>query len=584
VRQLVSLEGWLVLLLTVVALAKPLLNLTASLGWLRPGSGYGSARLASKREVRALRARRQQAGMRLGRVDGRTIALPEPEVYEHVLVCGPPGSGKSSGLIIPNILAERGTRSLVIVDPKSELATRTRGAVSRHSEVWLVNFLDPRQSRGYNPLAYVTDYLSAEAFADCWITNTGRSSRDPFWDNAAKQLIVAAILHLRAEVTRIPTLADLAGFFTRHDAETITAMFAASKAPVAQDCASSFLASMSKNDKLLGSVFTELPPRFSILRDERVAETTSRHQVIFSRLASTEGQPVALYLALERTMAPLLKPLSACFFMQLFHELIRIADASREGILPRPVFGYLDEFGNIGSIPDMTRWMSTVRSAKLGFLLAVQDLAQLGVIYGREGRQIITTDCATKIALAGVSGDDAEWFSRASGVATVLAHSANHSRNRGDRLARSGSRGVSEVARPLLTPAEVTRLRPDTMLVLAGTRQPLLVRQQRWYRDGHLRRLGHLAPPTGTSLASTSLVEVALKVAQRSVPLPGLAASSSLTATDDDGAIRLGRGEPAGEATWVTEPPVSPTEEQPVDQPLGTATAGAAQFELPQDS
>jgi type IV secretory pathway TraG/TraD family ATPase VirD4 len=60
-----------------------------------------------------------------------------------VLVCAPPGSGKSSGLIIPNILAERGTRSLVIVDPKSELLGLTCGAVSRHSDVWTVIFLDP---------------------------------------------------------------------------------------------------------------------------------------------------------------------------------------------------------------------------------------------------------------------------------------------------------------------------------------------------------------------------------------------------------------------------------------------------------
>ena len=163
-------------------------------------------------------------------------------------------------------------------------------------------------------------------------------------------------------------------------------MLGASSSEPARECATSFLASMQKNDKLLGSVFTELPPRFSILQDPRVRATTSRHQVSFARLGQRDGRPVALYLALERTMAPLLKPLSACFFMQLFEALIRVADASPGGTLPRPVLGMLDEFGNIGAIPDMARWMSTVRSARIGFLLAVQDLAQLGAIYGREGR------------------------------------------------------------------------------------------------------------------------------------------------------------------------------------------------------
>ena len=493
VRQLVTLEAWTAPLMALVLAAKPLLALTAGLGRLRPGTGHGSARLASGRELRALRPRRGGAGLRLGTVGARAVALPEKEVYEHVLVVGPPGSGKSSGLILPNILAERGARSLVIVDPKSELLALSRGAVSRHSEVWVVNFLDPEGSHGYNPLAMVHDYLSAEAFAECWITNTGRSSREPFWDNAAKQLIVAAVLHLRAERTGAPpTLADLAAFFTRQDAETITAVLGASGSDPARECATSFLASMQKNDKLLGSVFTELPPRFSILQDPRVRATTSRHQVSFARLGQRDGRPVALYLALERTMAPLLKPLSACFFMQLFEALIRVADASPGGYLPRPVLGMLDEFGNIGAIPDMARWMSTVRSARIGFLLAVQDLAQLGAIYGREGRQIIVTDCATKIALARTSADDAEWFSRGAGTATVLSHTAGDSRKRGDRLARGGSRGMSETGRALLTPGEVTRMAEDTMLVLSGNRQPMLVRQRRWYQDRRLRRLRNL--------------------------------------------------------------------------------------------
>ena len=246
---------------------------------------------------------------------------------------------------------------------------------------------------------------------------------------------------------------------------------------------------MTKNEKLLGSVFAELPPRFSIVHDPRVQETTRRHQINFARLGQQDGRTIALYLALERTMAPLLKPLSACFFLQLFEELIRLADVSPGGMLPRPVVGYADEFGNIGAVPDMARWMSTVRSARIGMVLAVQDLAQLGATYGKDGRQIIVTDCATRIALSRTSADDAEWFSRGTGTATVLSYTAGDSRRRGQTMAHSGTRGVSEIARPLLTPGEVTRLPADTMLVLAGNRQPALVRQRRWYQDRALRRL-----------------------------------------------------------------------------------------------
>jgi type IV secretion system protein VirD4 len=142
-------------LLLLVLLAKPQLALTAGLGRLHPGTGHGSARFATGRELRALRPRQRQTGLRLGLVESRSVVLPDKDVYEHTLVCGPPGSGKSSGLILPNILAERGTRSLVVVDPKSELLDLTRGAVERHSEVWVVNFLDPDHSHGYNTMAKV---------------------------------------------------------------------------------------------------------------------------------------------------------------------------------------------------------------------------------------------------------------------------------------------------------------------------------------------------------------------------------------------------------------------------------------------
>jgi len=496
IRQLVLGEILLpLLILTYIAMK---ITINANFGRLQPGTGHGSARWGTRLELWAMRPRRR-LGLMLGCVGRRRVALREREVFEHVLVVGPPGSGKSSGLIIPNLLRERGNRSLVIVDPKAELVSCTYAALSRNYEPWIVNFLDPRVSRAYNPLAHVTDYLSAEAFAECWITNTGRSTSEPFWDNAAKQLIIAAVLHLNATLARHggATLTHLASFLTNLDLPRVTRAFKDSPVPEVRACAAGFLTSMAQNDKLAGSVFAELPPRFSILNDARVQATTSRNEVDFAALADQGHRPVALYLSVERTLAPLLKPLSACFFMQMFHALIKIADASRDGVLPRPVVGYLDEFGNLGQIPDMPRWMSTVRSARIGFVVAVQDMAQISALYGREGRQIIVTDCGTRVALSRTSAEDAEWFSKQTGQATVLTANAGDSRRRGKALSDRGNRGYSETGRPLLTAGEVTRLLHREMLVLAGNRQPLKVRQQRWYQDRATRRLGTLRLPNG---------------------------------------------------------------------------------------
>ncbi|HXT35884.1 MAG TPA: type IV secretory system conjugative DNA transfer family protein, partial [Chloroflexota bacterium] len=184
------------------------------------------------------------------------------------------------------------------------------------------------------------------------------------------------------------------------------------------------------------------------------------------------------------------------------------------------------------------------------------------------------------------SADDAEWFSRGTGAATVLSYSAGDNRKRGDRLARSGNRGVSEIGRPLLTPDEVTRLPEDTMLVLSGNRQPILVRQRRWYRDRRLRKLARTQPLGHGLVAPEVLVGGERWDAEEFTATvePMVAATSVATAsspTPDDGAIRLDHGLPAGEATWVVAPEdLAPTTAL---APVGATGRGTAAFELPED-
>ncbi len=157
----------------------------------RPGTSHGSARWATASEVRALRPRRAGGDLIVGEVGRwrpRSVAIPEGQLYEHTLLVAPNGTGKTAGLIVPNLLAEAGRRSLVIADAKGELAKLT-GAHLRDvlgdDRVRVLDFLDPALSVGYNPLAYVTDAASAALFAEAWVANTG-TSKEAFWDNAAR--------------------------------------------------------------------------------------------------------------------------------------------------------------------------------------------------------------------------------------------------------------------------------------------------------------------------------------------------------------------------------------------------------------
>jgi type IV secretion system protein VirD4 len=422
----------------------------------------------------------------LGEAYGKTVGLDPVRQTMNTLLIGPPGAGKSTGVIIPNLLREAGRRSVVVTDLKGELRQTCAGYLEREHEVWVVNFLDPRGSLAYNPLAYCTDDLATALFCNAWITNTGRSEKDPFWDNAARELLLAGIAHLKA-IMPDPTLSHLNALLCHQAPDSVIDALERSPAATARLKALAFLGALRRNDRLLGSVFSEITPRFMVLADARVQATTSRNEVDFRRLAAPDGRPVALFLSLDRTLQEELKPLVAAFFLDLFRTLSQTADEQPSGVLPRAVYLYGDEFGNLGAIPKMPIWVSTLRSAGVGMLLALQTAAQGLAIYGREGMDTIKASCATKIGLSNMEPQDAKWFSDLAGQATAVQTSASRQRGRFHVMTERGSQSESETSRALLTMDEVRRLSPLEMLAVIGELQPLRLEQRRWYRDGQVR-------------------------------------------------------------------------------------------------
>ncbi len=451
----------------------------------RPGTSHGSARWAIPAEVRALRPRAGRADLVVGEV-GRwrpqPVAIPEDQLYEHTLLVAPNGTGKTAGLIVPNLLAEAGRRSLVIADAKGELAKLTGAhlhGVLGEERVQVLDFLDPTLSVGYNPLAYVTDAASAALFAEAWVANTG-TSKEAFWDNAARTLIGAAALHLvgTAGDGAAPPLAALVDLLCGDPARAIRGRLAASPVPEVRRLARAFLANLEENGKLLASVFSELTPRFACLDYAQVRRVTAINELDLAGLAARPG---ALYVGLDLAYAALLAPLTGCLYLHLFKTLADTARAQPSGQLPTPVLAYLDEFGVLGRIPQFPARMATIRASRFGVVLVVQALHQLAATYGREGAATILTNATTKLCLARVSGEDADYFSRLAGTATVHSRSRGRSRATVAPLADRGTVGAGEAARPLLTPDEL-RTMGDGVLVVSADRHPLLARQRRYYR------------------------------------------------------------------------------------------------------
>jgi len=464
---------------------------------LRPSQAHGSARWMTTKEMRAPALRYTGAPLLLGERAGVSVALDRSLQVLNVLLVGPPNTGKSATFYIANLRREDGRRSVVVTDLKNELLKKSYGTLSARHDVWVLNFLSPATSMGYNPLAYCTDPLATALFCAAWISNTGASEDDPFWSNATRELMLAGITHLQATLPGEVTLTHLDHFLTGQPPQQVIATLEESPAPLAKKKALSFMAALKANDKLLGSVFAEVTPRFMILSDPRVQAVTSRNEVDFRRMVDTNERPVALFIGLDRTLQRQLKPLIAAFFLDMFRTFSGIADESAADALARDVFIYADEFGNLGAIPEMATWISTMRSAGVGLMLAVQSTKQIEAVYGEETFETITASCYTKIGLSHMSWTDAKWFSDQAGQKTEVTQSSNVQRGRFHVTTDRGGASQSETKANLVNPDEIQRIGETELVALIGERPPVRLTQRRYFDDAEVKDRGGIVPPLG---------------------------------------------------------------------------------------
>src|SRR5690606_25751884 len=164
---------------------------------------HGTARWATKREIMR-RFTGDEKGIILGKFKGKTLIHPiKSPLNQFVITFGGAGSGKSTGLVIPNILhtSKHLGESIVVTDTKGELYNATAATLrARGYEVWTLNLLDPRRSMRYNPMDYVFESKDAASLATTIIRNTTNpNAKDAgdFWERAEHALLNTLILYVK---------------------------------------------------------------------------------------------------------------------------------------------------------------------------------------------------------------------------------------------------------------------------------------------------------------------------------------------------------------------------------------------------
>ena len=174
----------------------------------------------------------------------------------------------------------------------------------------------------------------------------------------------------------------------------------------------------------------------------------------------------------------------------MIQQLYDFADQNG-GQLKEQTFFILDEFANIGKIPDFDKKISTSRSRKISFSVILQNIDQLEAVY-EKSYETIMGNCDTHVFLGSNSYKTVEYFSKALGEKTIERDSISINR---DRQNWKTGKSVSDqvMARALMTPDELRRLDNDQCIIFEKGIKPVKANKFYYFKHPMARKLASCA-------------------------------------------------------------------------------------------
>ena len=388
----------------------------------------------------------------------------------NVLVVGGSGSGKSASYSIPN--AHQMLGSYVFTDPKGELYDRTAGYLREHGyKIKVLNLVHPQYSDGYNPLLHISSEIDVDVIANTIVK--GQKSEgggsDPFWDDSAETLLKSLIYYLMAtrpaEEQNLASCAEMVRAANSNGGSNLLTELMG-QLPYDHPARMNYKSIEIAPEKTYSSILSTLQSKLGKFDSKEIAELTSTDTINFEEIGS---EKTAVYVISSDTHGAY-DFLLTIFFAQMIQQLYDFAD-NNGGKLKERTYFILDEFANIGRIPDFDKKISTSRSRGISFSVILQNLDQLEAIYEKANETIIG-NCDTHVFLGSNSQKTVEYFSKALGEKTISHESI--STNRDKEHKKTGTSDSDQImARALMTPDELRRMDNDLCIIFEKGVKPV---------------------------------------------------------------------------------------------------------------
>ena len=390
------------------------------------------------------------------------------------------GSGKSASYSIPNAYQMLG--SYVFTDPKGELYDRTAGYLKAHGyKIKVLNLVRPEYSDGYNPLMHISSGLDVDVIANTIVKGqqSESGSSEPYWDDMAEMLLKALIYYLLAtrpeEEQNLASCAELVRAANANGGSNLLTELM-SKLPYDHPARMNYKSIEIAPEKTYSSILSSLQSKLGKFDSKEIAELTSTDTIDFEEIGN---EKTAVYVISSDTHTAY-DFLLTIFFAQMIQQLYDYADQNG-GALKEQTFFILDEFANIGKIPDFDKKISTSRSRKISFSVILQNIDQLEAVY-EKSYETIMGNCDTHVFLGSNSFKTVEYFSKQLGEKTIDRD--NISINKDKQNHRTGKSLSDQImARALMTPDELRRLDNDLCIIFEKGLKP--VKAKKFYYFKH---------------------------------------------------------------------------------------------------
>ena len=449
----------------------------------RKGIEYGSARWGTAADIAPYVDPVPDWNIPLTRTESLTMtSRPKQPKYarnKNILVIGGSGSGKTRFFVKPSIMQMHS--SYVITDPKGQLLKETgkmllhgapkldeNGKPVRDSRgkviyepyrIKVLNTINFSKSMKYNPLAYVRSEKDILKLVNVIIANTkgdGEKSSEDFWVKAERLLYCALIGYIwyeaEPEERNFITLLDLLNACeAREDDETykspVDILFddLAKKQPE-HFAVKQYVKFKMAAGKTLKSILVSCGARLAPFDIKELRDIMTEDEL---ELDTMGDRKTALFLIMSDTDTTF-NFVIAMLQSQLFNLLCDKADDFYNGRLPVHVRCLLDEFANIGQIPNFDKLIATIRSREISASIILQSQSQLKTIY-KDAADTIVGNCDSTLFLGGKEKGTLKEISELLGKETI--DSLSQSENRGAQT----SHGLSyqKLGKELMTQDEI---------------------------------------------------------------------------------------------------------------------------------